>query len=81
MPGIIRARQDTVYLGSQVSRPIAERAREIAVKNGISLRQVLEEALELWIREKGKRRRGGRGPGGGTSRPEGGEPPEEVKAS
>jgi hypothetical protein len=75
MPGIIRARQDTVYIGSQISRHIAEQVREIAIKNGISLRQILEEALELWLAGKGKRRRGGRSPGGGTPATDGGETP------
>jgi hypothetical protein len=52
MPGVIRVRQDTVYFGSQVWRPLAEQVRKVAVKNGLTLRQVIEEALTIWLLQK-----------------------------
>ena len=52
MRSVIRARQDTVFFGSQVSRPIAEQVRKVAVKNGLTLRQIIEQALTIWLLQK-----------------------------
>ena len=53
MRSVIRARQDTVFFGSQVSRPLAEQVRKVAVKNGLTLRQIIEQALTIWLLQKG----------------------------
>ena len=63
MPGKLRlATPEKSYIGTSISRDLADRVRRYCVLNAKTLRQVLEEALEEYLEKRGGR-------GGGEVKP------------